>query len=78
MLIKAALVTGGLVVMYQALAYGAVDDRDCFAIGLRGGFCIACLDGGKNLLDRGAQFRALTGVALTVDFRLTRTLGCLC
>ena len=78
MLIKAALVTGGLVVMYQSLAYGAIDDRDSFAIGLRGGFRIACLNGGKNLLDRGAQFRALTGIALTVDFRLSRTLGCLC
>ena len=78
MLIKAALVTGGLVVMYQSLAHSAVDNRHCLAEGLRGGLCVATADGGKNLLDRSAQFRALTGVALTVDFRLTRTLGCLC
>jgi len=78
MLIKAALVAGGLVVMNQALAYSTVDDRDCLAKGLHGGFCIASLDGGKNPLDRGAQFRSLAGVTLTVYFRLARTLGCLC
>ena len=78
MLIEAALVAGGLVVMNQSLAYGAVDDRYRLAVGLRGGLCIAGVDGGKDLLDRGAQFRALTGIALAVDFRLTRALGCLC
>ena len=37
MLIEAAFVTGGLVVMNQSLAHGAVDDRHRLAVGLRGG-----------------------------------------
>ena len=55
MLIQAAFVAGGLVVMNQALVHSAIDDRHRLAIGVSGSLGIAGADGIDDLFDRGAQ-----------------------
>lgn len=76
--VQAAFMTGRLVVMDQSLACGAIDDRYGSSIGLSGGVTVTGLDGRNDLFNTSTQPGPLTGIELTVFFRLPGALGCLC
>lgn len=69
-LAKAAFMTGSLVFMDQALADRFVDNRNSFPVGGLGSFRITGGNCFNDILDMGAQRRALTGIALAAVFRL--------
>lgn len=71
MLIKAALVTRGLVCMDKSLAGCAVNGRHGGSVGLPGLVTIATLNCGEYFFDRCAHAGALTRVPLTVIFCLS-------
>ena len=78
LLVQAALVAGGGILVDQPLADQAVDGGSCFAERqLRRGLVLGG-DGAADFLYAAAQFRALTGVAGAVNFRLARAFLCLC
>jgi hypothetical protein len=75
---EAAFVARGLVFVDKALAGRFVDYRDSFLVSRLGRFRVTGVNGFNNILNMGAQHGALTGVALTTDFRLTRAFTRLC
>ena len=68
MLIKAALVTCGLVCMDQSLASCTVNGGHGSSVGLPGLVTIATLNCGEYFFDRCTHAGALTRVPLTVFF----------
>ena len=77
-LVKPALMTSSLVLVKQALARHAVDNRHGFFVGLTGQILVTgsyCLD---HILDMRAQHGSLTCFARAAFVRLTCALSCLC
>ena len=71
MLIKAALVTCGLVCMNESFAGCAINDRHGSSICLSGLVAVTTLDCGEYFFDRCTHVGTLTGVPLTVFFCLS-------
>ena len=71
MLIKTALVAGGLVCMDQPFSCSAVNHGYGIIIGLFGLVFITGFNRGDHLFDGCTHVGALTGVPLTVNFCLS-------